>query len=51
MFRYKRIVGPRLRAVNEDARKVEAATGCNVSNRMLGLGRPRSVRIVAAVDA
>lgn len=39
MFRHKRIVGPRLRAINEDARKVEAAAGCNVLNRMLGLGR------------
>lgn len=51
MRRSKRFVGPRPRAVNEDARKVEAAAGCNVLSRMLGLGRARSVRIVAAVDA
>jgi hypothetical protein len=46
MFRYKRIGGPRLRAVNEAARKAEAAAGCNALNRMLGLGRARSVRLV-----
>lgn len=47
----KRIVGPRLRAVNEDAREVEAAAACDVLNRMAGVGRARSVRVVAVGDA
>jgi hypothetical protein len=47
MFRYKRLIGTRLRAISEDARKVEAVVACNVLNRMTGLGRPRSTRIAA----
>ena len=47
MYRYKRIIGAGLRAVNEDARKVEALVACNVLNRMLELGWPvsRAVRV------
>ena len=51
MFRYKHIVGSRLRARCEDGRKVEAAAGCNVLNRMFDLGKPRSVRIASEVGA
>ena len=46
-FRYKLIVGDRLRARCADAQKTEALVACNVLNRMLELGRPKS-RAVAA---
>ena len=44
-FRFKSIVGGRLRARQEDAQATEALIACNVLNRMLELGRPRSVAI------
>ena len=46
-FRYKQILGDRLRARCSDAQRTEAAIACNVLNRMLELGRPKS-RAVAA---
>ena len=46
-FRYKQIVGDRLRARDVGAQKTEAVIACNVLNRMLELGRPKS-RAVAA---
>ena len=44
-FRYKTIVGDRLRARGEAGRKVEARIVCDVLNRMTGLGRPESVAV------
>ena len=41
-YRYKRIIGGRLRAKNEDAQKQEAAIGCAILNRMLEMGEPLS---------
>jgi len=38
--RYKRIIGGRLRAKNDDAQKREAAIGCAILNRMRDMGRP-----------
>jgi len=46
-FRYKQLVGDRLRARHSGAQKTEAVIACNVLNRMLELGRPKS-RAVAA---
>ena len=37
-FRYKRIIGGRLRAKNDEAQKREAAIGCAILNRMLEMG-------------
>jgi hypothetical protein len=44
-YRYKRIIGGRLRAKNDDAQKREAAIGCAILNRMLDMGRPLSVAV------
>ena len=41
-FRYKQIVGDRLRARHAGAQRTEAVIACNVLNRMLELGRPKS---------
>jgi hypothetical protein len=46
MYRYKTIIGRRLRARNLSTQRTEAKIGCNVLNRMTGLGMPVSVRIV-----
>jgi DDE family transposase len=45
MFRYKTIVGRRLRARSLSNQKSEAKIGCAVLNRMTSLGMPISVRI------
>jgi hypothetical protein len=45
MGRYKSIIGTQLRARGFESQKVEAAIGVAVLNRMLGAGRPNSVRI------
>ena len=42
IYRYKRIIGGRLRAKNYDARKREAAIGCAILNRMIEMGEPLS---------
>ena len=42
-FRYKTIVGDRIRARSEPGRKVEARIACDILNRMTELGRPESV--------
>ena len=42
-FRYKRLLGSRMRARDLDAQQVEVRLGCNVLNRMLELGAARSV--------
>ena len=41
-YRYKRILGGRLRAIDPESQKREALIGCNVLNRMAELGMPRS---------
>lgn len=45
MYRYKTIVGRRLHARTLRNQRVEAKIGCNVLNRMTGLGMPVTVRI------
>ncbi len=44
-FRYKTIVGPRLRARNPESQQAEAIIACNILNRMTALGRPESFAI------
>jgi hypothetical protein len=44
MGRYKTLIGPRLRARGFAAQQSAAAIGVVVLNRMLGAGRPDSVR-------
>jgi len=39
-FRYKTIVGPRLRARHLESQRTEAIVACNILNRMTGLGMP-----------
>ncbi len=41
-FRYKSIIGDRLRARSPEAQRAEAVVACNVLNRMFELGRPVS---------
>ena len=45
MFRYKMIIGRRLRARTLPAQKTEARAACSVLNRMTRLGMPMSQRI------
>jgi hypothetical protein len=45
MFRYKIVVGRRLRTRTLSNQKTEARIGCDVLNRMTSLGMPISVRI------
>jgi len=44
-YRYKRIIGGRLRAKNDDAQKREAAIGCAILNRMFEMGEPLSYAV------
>lgn len=44
-FRYKSIIGDRLRARHRRAQETEAATACNILNRMTELGQPASFAI------
>ena len=44
-FRYKSIIGARLRARTPGGRQTEALLACNVLNRMTELGRPLSYSI------
>jgi hypothetical protein len=46
-FRYKTIVGPRLRARHPKSQQAEAIIACNILNRMTGLGMPESFRVGA----
>ena len=41
-FRYKQILGGRLRALSLAGQKTEALVACNVLNRMAEMGRPAS---------
>jgi len=45
MFRYKTIIGRRLQARTLSNQKTEAKIGCNVLNRMSGLGMPASAPV------
>ena len=44
-FRYKRLLGGRLRARHPDAQRVEARLSCNILNHMIELGAPQSYSI------
>ncbi|MFP8878843.1 MAG: IS5 family transposase [Myxococcota bacterium] len=44
-YRYKQLIGGRLRSRNIDAQATEVSLGVNVLNKMLELGAPRSERI------
>jgi IS5 family transposase len=44
-FRYKSIMGGRLRARHAKAQEIEASIACNILNRMTKLGRPASFAI------
>ena len=44
-FRYKSIMGGRLRARHSKAQEIEASIACNILNRMTELGRPVSFAI------
>ena len=46
-FRYKLIIGDRLRAQHPKAQEAEARIACNILNRMTELGRPVSYSIGA----
>jgi IS5 family transposase len=46
-FRFKTIIGDRLRARGADAQEVEARLACDMLNRMTDLGRPESHAIEA----
>jgi transposase len=46
-FRYKSIIGDRLRARNPKSQGAEALIACNILNRMTKLGRPESFAIGA----
>ena len=45
MYRYKTVVGRRLRGRTLANQRTEAKIGCNVLNRMTTLGMPTTVRI------
>jgi hypothetical protein len=45
MFRYKTVIGRRLHARTLPNQRTEAKVGCNLLNRMAGLGMPVSARI------
>lgn len=42
IFRYKRLLGSRLRARDPDGQQIEARLSCNILNRMTALGAPQS---------
>jgi IS5 family transposase len=44
-FRYKSIIGDRLRARHPESQKAEAVIACNILNRMMEIGRPESFAI------
>ena len=46
MYRYKRIIGDRLRTQHRESQKREALIAVNVINRMTALGMPESAKIV-----
>ena len=44
-FRYKSIVGDRLRARHPKSQEAEAVIACNILNRMAEIGQPESFAI------
>ncbi len=44
-FRYKSIIGDRLRARHPSAQEAEVLIACNVLNRMFEIGQPASVAV------
>ena len=46
-FRYKKIIGPRMRSRIAETQETEAMLACNVLNKMLAAGRPDSVKIAS----
>ncbi len=42
IYRFKRIIGGRLRSKHDEAQEREALLGCSILNRMLEIGRPVS---------
>jgi len=44
-FRYKSIIGDRLRARHPESQEAEALIACNILNRMFELGRQKSSAI------
>jgi hypothetical protein len=44
-FRYKTIIGSRLRARHPESQKAEAVIACNILNWMIDLGKPDSFAI------
>ncbi len=46
-FRYKSMIGDRLRARHPKSQEAEAMIACNILNRMTELGRPASNAISA----
>jgi hypothetical protein len=46
-FRYKSIIGDRLRARHPKSQEIEAIIACNILNRMIAIGRPESFAIGA----
>ncbi len=44
-FRYKSIIGDRLRARHSKAQAAEAVIACNILNRMTEVGRPASCAV------
>ena len=46
-FRYKAIIGPRLRARHSESQQAEAIIACNILNRMARLGMPESFPVSA----
>jgi hypothetical protein len=46
-FRYKSILGDRLRVRHPRAQEAEALLACNILNQMTELGRPKSIAIRA----
>ena len=45
MYRFKQILGPRLRSRSEEGQRKEAMIGVNILNRMTELGMPESVAV------
>ena len=44
-FRYKKLIGDELRAINEDSRRVESVIACNIQNQFRLLGSPQSTLV------
>jgi hypothetical protein len=46
-FRYKAIIGDKLRARHPESQEAEVIIACDILNRMTGLGMPESLAIGA----